>query len=82
MILDTKSYEHVGNLLWAPELHTVGEDLYIFHAATPDEFFHEECHVMKLKKGGNPTDKEDWSEPKRVVKKDGTNLCEAGKQSD
>lgn len=79
LILDSDTYEEVGGLLWAPEFHIVGEDLYIFHAATPGEFFSEESHVMKLKKDGNPTCKEDWSEPHRVVKKDGSYLCEAGK---
>lgn len=79
LILDTETYEHIGNLLWAPELHVIEEELYIFHAATPEEFYSEEAHVMKLKKNGNPTNKEDWSEPKRVVKKDGSYLCEAGK---
>lgn len=79
LILDSVTYSHVGNLLWAPELHAIGDDLYIFHAATPKEFLHEECHVMKLKRGGDPIRKEDWGEPIRVVKKDGSYLCEAGK---
>jgi len=79
LILDAVTYPHVGNLLWAPELHAIGDDLYIFHAATPGEFLHEECHVMKLKRGGDPIRREDWSEPRRVVKKDGSYLCEAGK---
>ena len=41
--------------------------------------YKEECHVMKLRKGGNPTCKADWSAPKGVLKKDGSYLCEAGK---
>lgn len=79
LILDSVTYEGIGGLLWAPEFHIIGEDLYIFHAATPGEFFHEESHVMKLRSGGNPMCKEDWSKPHRVVKKDGSYLCEAGK---
>nr|WP_144928519.1 family 43 glycosylhydrolase [Paenibacillus bovis] len=79
LILDTVTYEHIGNLLWAPELHVINDDLYIFFAATPEQFLHEEAHVMKLKKGGNPICKDDWTEPKRVVKRDGSFLCEAGK---
>lgn len=79
LLLDTKTYAHVGGLLWAPEFHIVGEDLYIFHAATPGEFHHEECHVMKLKRGGDPVERDDWSMPSRVLKKDGSYLCEAGK---
>ena len=79
LILDSTTYEHIGGLLWAPELHMIGDDLYIFHAATPGEFFQEECHVMKLRKGGSPLSAADWSMPQRVLKKDGTYLCEAGK---
>ena len=39
LILDSTTYPHVGNLLWAPEFHEINGKLYIFHAATPDEFF-------------------------------------------
>ncbi|MEK3757327.1 family 43 glycosylhydrolase [Paenibacillus sp. FSL P4-0338] len=78
LILDAFTYEEIGGLLWAPELHIIEEELYIFHAATPGEFFHEESHVMKLSPGGNPMNAADWSRPRRVVKKDGSYLCEAG----
>lgn len=79
LLLDSETYPDIGGLLWAPEFHVVGGDLYIFHAATPGEFFREESHVMKLKRGGNPMCAADWSEPKRVVRADGSELCEAGK---
>jgi GH43 family beta-xylosidase len=79
LILDSSTYENIGGLLWAPEFHVVEGELYIFHGATPGEFFFEESHVMKLRKGGNPMCARDWSKPYRVVKKDGTYLCEAGK---
>ncbi|MBD3919889.1 family 43 glycosylhydrolase [Paenibacillus sp. PR3] len=79
LILDTKTYNPIKGLLWAPELHTIEGSLYIFHAATTGEFFYEESHVMKLREGGNPTVAADWSEPMRVVKQDGSYLCEAGK---
>lgn len=79
LILDSNTYEHIGNLLWAPEIHTIEDDVYIFHAASPGEFLHEEAHVMKLRSGGNPMCAADWSMPIRVVKKDGTELCAAGK---
>jgi hypothetical protein len=39
LILDTKSYPHLGNLLWAPEMHIILGRLYIFHAGTPESFF-------------------------------------------
>ncbi|MRN52092.1 family 43 glycosylhydrolase [Paenibacillus sp. LC-T2] len=79
LILDSNTYEQIGGLLWAPEFHIIEDELYIFHAATPGEFLHEESHVMKLRAEGNPMCAADWSMPKRVVKKDGTYLCEAGK---
>ena len=34
---------------------------------------------MTLKEGGNPINKEDWSKPQKILKKDGSELCEAGK---
>jgi GH43 family beta-xylosidase len=79
LILDSNTYEGIGGLLWAPEFHVIEDDLYIFHGATPGAFFYEESHVMKLRKGGNPMCAADWSRPQRVLKKDGSYLCEAGK---
>jgi len=74
LILDSDTYPHVGNLLWAPEFHEIEGRLYIFHAATPMEFEKEQSHVMCLKEGGNPMNREDWSMPQRVLKKDGSML--------
>ncbi len=79
LFLDTVTYPGIGGLLWAPEFHEIAGKLYVFHAATSGEFFHEECRVRKLREGGDPMCKEDWSEPVMVVKKDGTPLCEEGK---
>ena len=73
-------YEGIKGLLWAPEFHVIGDRLYIFFACTPGEFFCEESHVMYLKKNGNPLNKKDWTKPKRVVRKDGSDICEAGKE--
>lgn len=79
LILDSKTYEGIGGLLWAPEFHEINGRLYIFHAATPGEFFWEESHIMELREGGNPACREDWSKPRKIVKSDGSDLCEAGK---
>lgn len=79
LILDSSTYEGIGNLLWAPEFHEINGKLYIFHAATPEEFFWEESCLMELREGGNPACREDWSAPRRIVRKDGSELCEAGK---
>ena len=79
LILDSSTYKNIGGLLWAPEFHEVNGKLFIFFAATPGEFFWEESHVMCLKEGGNPMNRNDWSEPKRICRMDGSELCEAGK---
>lgn len=73
-ILDAYTYPHLGNLLWAPELHVIQNRLYVFHAGTPQEFMKEQCHVMALKENGNPMIASDWEMPVRVVKKDGSML--------
>lgn len=75
-ILDAYTYPHLGNLLWAPELHVLNDRLYVFHAGTPQEFFEEQSHVMALKEGGNPLKASDWEMPVRVRKKDGNYLYE------
>lgn len=80
LILDSTTHEGIGGLLWAPEFHIVEDKMYIFHAATPGPFFEEESHVLKLKDGGDMTKKEDWERPIRVVKADGSNICEMGKE--
>ncbi|MFE6076528.1 family 43 glycosylhydrolase [Paenibacillus sp. NPDC057886] len=79
LILDTSTYDHIKGLLWAPELHVIADELYLFHAATSGDFLNEESHVMKLSADGSPTRATDWSIPQRVLRKDGTHLCEAGK---
>ena len=79
LLLDCGTYEGIGGLLWAPEFHEIEGRLYIFHAATPGPFYEEESHIMALREGGNPANREDWSAPRRVVKMDGTDLCQAGK---
>ena len=80
LILDSTTYEGIGGLLWAPEFHVIGGRLCIMHAATPGPFFEEESRVMILKDGGNPIVKEDWEAPRRIVRADGSDICEAGKE--
>lgn len=80
LILDSTTYEGIGGLLWAPEFHEIDGRLYLFHACTPGPFFCEESHVMELREGGDPLCKEDWSRPRRVVRADGSDICEAGKE--
>lgn len=79
LLLDSVTYEGIGGLLWAPEFHEINGKLYIFHAATPGEFYCEESHIMELREGGNPACRADWSAPKRILKRDGSYRCEMGK---
>ncbi len=74
-ILDAYTYPHLGNLLWAPELHVINGRLYCFHAGTPYSYGEEHCHVMVLKEGGNPVRASDWEMPRRVIRADGSMLC-------
>lgn len=78
LILDSSTYPEIGGLLWAPEFHEIDGRLYIFHAATTGEFFWEESCLMELREGGNPACRTDWSRPRRIVRKDGSELCKAG----
>ncbi len=80
LLLDSVTYDGIGGLLWAPEFHEIKGRLYIFHACTPGEFFREESHVMALREGGDPMNRNDWSRPERVTKADGSDLAEAGKE--
>lgn len=75
LLLDSQTYPHIGNLLWAPEFHIIKGKLYIFLAATPEPFMEEQAHVMMLKENGNPMNRLDWTAPRRVIQKDGTMLC-------
>ncbi|WP_044481839.1 family 43 glycosylhydrolase [Paenibacillus antibioticophila] len=77
-ILDTEMHDHLKRFLWAPELHGIGGDLYIFLAGSSGEFGDIQSHVMRLKKGGNPTAAGDWDTPVRVVRRDGSPLCLTG----
>ena len=80
LLLDNTMYPDMKNVLWAPEFHEINGELYIFYAATEGEFYREQSRIMKLKKGGNPMNSLDWLESKPVVRKDGSPLCEAGKE--
>ena len=77
-ILNTRTYQHMKGLLWAPEFHVIGDRLYIFHAATKDGFPNEQSHIMALREGGNPMLASDWEPSRRIVKADGSPLFTLG----
>lgn len=75
LILDGGSYPDLFvNCLWAPELHVIGDDLYVFFAGSLSGWSGVQSYVMKLKEGGDPTRKSDWERPIRVLDQDGNNL--------
>ncbi|MCF0241907.1 MAG: family 43 glycosylhydrolase, partial [Treponema sp.] len=80
LLLDSSTYKGIGGLLWAPEFHEIGGKFCILHAATPEPFFEEESHIMILKDGGNPVNRDDWYPPKRITLSDGSDICEMGKE--
>lgn len=63
--------------LWAPELHLIQDNLYIFFAAGSPDWFTVQSHVMKLT-GSDPTNPSDWSKPIRCKNKDNDVLNKNG----
>ena len=59
---------------WAPELHVIQGQLYMFFATNIGTGFDVQAMIMKLKEGGNPTLYDDWEMPQRYLDKDGKNL--------
>lgn len=58
---------------WAPEIHVIGDDLYILFAVG-GEAFGPCCHMMKLKKGGKLTEAASYETPVPILRKDGSIL--------
>ena len=72
-ILDVDEEAGLIQNFWAPEIHEIGGEIYIFFAVSGREFG-PCCHVMKLRKGGNPADPLAWEKPIPVRRKDGSVL--------
>ncbi len=77
LILDKDEARGLIQTFWAPEFHVVNGELYIFFAVGGEQWG-PQCHVMKLKEGGKVTDPNSWTDPVRVLKKDGSNLTDDG----
>lgn len=60
---------------WAPEFHIIGGELYLLFAVS-DRTWGPQCHLMKLKKDGDILNPDDWSEPVRIKRADGSWLTE------
>ncbi|MGX9902103.1 family 43 glycosylhydrolase [Arthrobacter sp. SA17] len=67
---------NIAGCFWAPELHEVAGELYIYFAPCIGEasWTKVQAHVQKLKTGGDPTIAADWEPAKPVLKADGTPL--------
>ena len=76
-ILDVDEKNGFIQTFWAPEFHLIGDDLYILFAVGPEKWG-PQCHMMKLKKGGNIMRAMDWETPIRVKKRDGSYLGDEG----
>ena len=59
---------------WAAEFHVIGGELYILFAVSNEEWG-PQCHLMRLKKNGSIIREEDWENPVRICKKDGSFLA-------
>lgn len=77
LILDLDEEKDFMQTFWAPEFHSIGEELYILFAVSGKQWA-PQCHMMKLKKEGNILSADDWETPVRVQKGDGTFLTESG----
>ena len=77
LILDKNAEKGLIQTFWAPEFHVIGGRVYLLFAVSGDTF-DPQCHMMRLKENGSITCADDWEDPVRVRKKDGTFLGEKG----
>lgn len=77
LILDVDEKRDFVQTFWAPELHLINDDVYLFFAVS-GKVWGPQCYVMKLKKGGSMINPNDWEEPIRCLRQDGSPLSETG----
>ena len=77
LILPFDPFRGFEQTFWAPEFHVIGGEAYILFAVS-GHAWGPQCHLMKLKKGGCIIHPEDWENPVRVVRKDGSPLSSDG----
>lgn len=76
-ILDYNEAKGFCQTFWAPEFHVIGGALYILFAVSGKQWG-PQCHMMRLKEGGQITDRDCWEEPVRVCRADGSPLTADG----
>ncbi|WP_327002674.1 family 43 glycosylhydrolase [Dactylosporangium sp. NBC_01737] len=66
----------IAGCFWAPELHVFGGRLHCFFAPCVGaaDWKRVQCHVMRLREGGNPAVAADWEPPRPVRQADGSPL--------
>lgn len=77
VILDVDEERNFVQTFWAPEFHLIGSDLFLLFAVSGTKWG-PQCHMMKLKKGGNIMKAEDWETPVPMKRADGTMLAQDG----
>lgn len=77
IILNLDEEKNFIQTFWAPEFHIIGGELYILFAVSGKQWG-PQCHMMKLKKGGNIMKAEDWECPVPVRRLDGSPLAPDG----
>ncbi len=76
-ILNLDMYSDINGMVWAPEIHKVGGELYIFFSSNPGDpkNWDVQSHVMRYK-GGKLEEKSSWDRPVRFQCKSGAPLNE------
>jgi len=77
VILSAESFPGEAGCFWAPELHFIGERLFLFFAVGSPHWYTVQSHVMELV-GDDPTKAAAWSPPRRCERMGGGSLIEDG----
>jgi len=77
-ILHVDMYEDMNMVLWAPEIHEINGQIYIFFASNPADGWNVQCYITKLKAGGDMLNKDDWEKPSLFKGKTGQPLTKYG----
>ena len=76
-ILEKNPEKGLVQTFWAPEFHLIGGKLYIFFAVSGN-VWGPQCQMMCLKENGHILNPNDWEDPIRVCRPNGSYLTETG----
>lgn len=77
LILPFDEKRELMQTFWAPEFHVIGGKLYILFAVS-GHVWGPQCHLLQWKEGQPLTKAENWEDPVRVRRQDGSFLSEDG----